>query len=293
LTMRRDPYEVLGVGRGASRQEIQAAYRRLARRYHPDVNADPAAAERFKRINEAYAALSDAASRARPERPATGPDGGVAPAGARRVRVHTGGTWVRVGGTGRRRGEDHTVDVEITVEEAYVGGRRRITISTSDGPAVRQVAFPPGAADDTRIRLAGLGGAGRGDGPDGDLYLLVRLADHRRYLVAGRDVTVDLPVTPWEAALGATVRVDLPGRSVRVVVPPGTSTGRRLRLDGHGLPNPDGPAGDLHAVVRIVVPDRLSAEERRLFQRLARESTFDPRSTDPGQPSTPPTGSVP
>jgi curved DNA-binding protein len=291
--MRRDPYEVLGVDRGASRQEIQAAYRRLARRYHPDVNADPGAAERFRQINEAYAVLSGAAAGARHDGRTTATDGSGSAVGGRRVRVHTGGTWVRAGGTGRRRGEDHTIDIEITVEEAYGGGRRQITVSTSDGPAERQVTFPPGATDDTRIRLAGLGGAGHGGGPDGDLYLMVRLADHRRYRVAGRDVTVDLPVTPWEAALGATVRLDLPGRSVDLVLPPGTSTGRRLRLDGHGLPNPDGPAGDLHAVVTIVVPDQLSAEERRLFQRLARRSTFDPRSADPGQPSTPPTGSAP
>jgi len=120
------------------------------------------------------------------------------------------------------------------------------------------VTFPPGAADDTRIHLAGLGGAGRGDGPNGDLYLMVRLAAHRRFRVDGRDVTVDLPVTPWEAALGATVRLDLPGRSVRLVLPPGSSTGRRLRLRGQGLPNPDGPPGDLHAVITIVVPDRLT-----------------------------------
>jgi curved DNA-binding protein len=289
--MGEDPYEVLGVDRDASRQEIQAAYRRLARRYHPDLNADPAAEERFKQINEAYAALSGAAHLTH-NSTATGArsDAGVPQAGARRVRVHTGGTWVRASGSGRRRGEDHTVDIEITVEEAYVGGRRKITISTPAGPVVREVTFPPGAADDTRIRLAGLGGAGRGGGPDGDLYLVVRLAAHRRYRVDGRDVTVDLPVTPWEAALGATVRLDLPGRSVRVAVPPGSSTGRRLRLHGHGLPSPDGPAGDLHAAVTIVVPDRLSSEERRLFERLARRSAFDPRSADPGQSSTPPSG---
>jgi curved DNA-binding protein len=285
--MGRDPYEVLGVERGASRKEIQAAYRRLARRYHPDVNADPAATERFKQINEAYEVLTSA----RPDETTGARRAG--PVGVRRVQVHTGGTWVRAGGTGPRRGADHTVDIEITMEEAYLGGRRRISVSTADGPAVREVTFPPGAADGTRIRLAGLGGPGRRGGPDGDLSLMVRLGAHRRYRVEGRDVTVDLPVTPWEAALGATVRLDLPGRSVDVAVPPGSSTGRRLRLPGHGLPNPDGPAGDLHVVLTIVVPDRLSTEERRLFERLARRSTFDPRSADPGESSTPPAGPSP
>ena len=258
--MAGDPYEVLGVDRRASPEEIQAAYRRLARRYHPDVNPDPSAEERFKRVSDAYAALSD------PVRRDAGPTG-------RRVRV-------RVGRAAPTPGRDAEGEIEIGVEDAYTGGRRVVTVSTPDGPRRHVVTFPPGAADDTRIRVAGLGGPGRDGGPPGDLYLAVRLAAHPRYRVEDRDVTVDLPVSPWEAALGATVPVDLPTGAVDVNLPAGSSTGRRLRVRGHGLPNPDGPPGDLLAVVRIVVPDELTPEERRLFERLARCSRFDPRPID-------------
>jgi curved DNA-binding protein len=128
-----------------------------------------------------------------------------------------------------------------------------------------------------RIRLAGQGGHGRGGGPPGDLYLVVRIADHPRYRVEGRDLHVRLPLTPWEAALGASVSVDTPDGQARVRVPPGTSSGRRLRLRGRGLPNPRGTPGDLYAEVRIMVPASPTDEERRLFQQLAETSSFDPR----------------
>jgi curved DNA-binding protein len=267
--MAENPYEVLGVDAGASRSDIQAAYRRLARLHHPDVNDDPAAAERFKKLNEAYAVLSDPGRRARYDRRA-------APfaSAARRIRVSTGPPGA--GSTGSRRGADIEMAIEVTVEESYMGGRRRLTVSTPDGARAQDITFPPGATDDTRIRLAGLGAYARG-GPDGDLYLVVRLAAHPRYRVDDRDVTIDLPVTPWEAALGATVPVDMPVGPVHVVLPPGSSTGRRLRVRGQGLPNPDGPAGDLYAAVTVAVPPRLTPDERSLFQRLAETSTFDPR----------------
>jgi curved DNA-binding protein len=131
--------------------------------------------------------------------------------------------------------------------------------------------------DGQRIRLAGQGGQGSDGAAAGDLFLVVRLKPHPRYRVEGRDITVDLPLAPWEAALGASVAIDTPGGEAKVKVPPGTSSGRRLRLRGRGLPNPRGKPGDLFAEAKIMVPPRLSDEERRLFEQLAAVSTFDPR----------------
>jgi curved DNA-binding protein len=139
------------------------------------------------------------------------------------------------------------------------------------------VDIPAGVTNGQRIRLAGQGGRGSGAGQPGDLYLVVRIAPDPRYRLNGRDITVDLLLTPWEAALGATVPVETPGGEAKVRVRPGTSSGTRLRLRGRGLPNPRGKPGDAFAEVRIMVPPSLSDEERRLFEQLAATSTFDPR----------------
>jgi len=168
-------------------------------------------------------------------------------------------------------------ELVLGVEDAYHGGRRSITLSGPDGPRTFDVNIPAGVTDGQRIRLSGQGGRGSDGGKPGDLYLLVRIAPDPRYRVEGRDIYVDLPLAPWEAALGATVAIDTPGGEARVKVPPGTSSGRRLRLRGRGLPNPRGAAGDLFAEARIMVPPRLTSEERRLFSELAATSKFDPR----------------
>jgi curved DNA-binding protein len=139
------------------------------------------------------------------------------------------------------------------------------------------VTIPPGVTDGQRIRLAGQGRRGAAGGPAGDLYLVVRIRPHPRYRLDGRDIHVTLPVTPWEAALGATVPIMTPGGETKVRVPPGTSSGRKLRLRGEGMPNPRGKPGDLYAEVRIMVPAKLSRRERELFEELAAVSTFDPR----------------
>jgi curved DNA-binding protein len=311
----RDFYEVLGVARSASQEEIQRAYRKLAREYHPDVNKTPGAEERFKQISEAYQVLSDPKSRARydqfgpdwrqvPEDFATGGSFTGAGRGGQRVRVNTGGfgsgpfrdagfggaDFVDLdsvfgglfGGSGYGRrvqtpGADTEAELELSLEEAYTGGRRQIKLQTPSGVRGYEVNIPAGVTDGQRIRLAGQGAAGIGGGPRGDLYLVVRIAPHPRYRVDGRDVTVDLPVTPWEAALGARVPVSTPGGPAQVQVPAGSSTGRRLRLRGRGLPNPRGTPGDLYAEVKVMIPDRLSRDERQLFERLAKTSTYDPR----------------
>lgn len=297
-----DYYEVLGVPRTASAEELQQAYRKLARRYHPDVNKAPDAADRFKEINEAYHVLADPETRAKYDR--FGPDfrripegyEQTAPAG-RRWRTRRGGVGATGGGpdvsgvgidlddlfgsffgargaAGPIPGADQEADLPLTVEEAYRGGRRRVHV---DGRSLR-VTVPPGVIDGQRIRLAGEGGAGGEGAPAGDLYLVVRITPHRRYRLDGRDIHLDLPVTPWEAALGATVTTTTPGGEVKVRVPAGTSSGRRLRLRGEGMPNPRGDPGDLYAEVQIMVPPRLTARERELFEQLAAASAFDPRS---------------
>jgi curved DNA-binding protein len=174
-------------------------------------------------------------------------------------------------------GADQEAELELTVEEAYSGGRRSITLSGPGGTRTLEVTIPPGVTDGQRIRLAGQGGSGSDGAAAGDLYLVVRLAPHPRYHVDGRDITIELRLAPWEAALGTSVAIDTPGGEAKVRVPPGTSSGRRLRLRGRGLPNPRGKPGDLYAEARIMVPSRLSDDERRLFEQLAAVSTFDPR----------------
>jgi curved DNA-binding protein len=324
--MARDFYEVLGVSRDASQEEVQQAYRRLARQNHPDVNKDPAAEERFKEINEAYSALSDPELRKRYDRfgedfrrvpedweqrvgAGVGVSGGRAGRGPRTTWTTEGtdvgggfggggfegidledllGGMFGGGGRGprvaRTAGADQEAELPLTLEEAYRGGRKEITLNGPDGPRSYTVTIPPGVNDGRRIRLAGEGGRGFGDGSAGDLYLVVRLLPHPLFRVHGRNIHVDLKLAPWEAALGATVPVATPGGETKVTVPPGSSSGRRLRLRGQGMPDPAGHPGDLFAEIKIMVPPRLSDRERELFSELATSSTFDPRraTTDDG-----------
>ena len=174
-------------------------------------------------------------------------------------------------------GSDQEFEAEISVEEAYHGAQRSLTITGPDGQRTLDVNIPAGVVDGQRIRLRGQGGRGTGGAEPGDLYLIIRIAPHPRYRVSGRDLFATLPLSPWEAALGATVPVDTPGGLATVNVPPGTSSGRRLRLRGHGLPNRRGERGDFYAEAQIRVPSSLTREERRLFEELRERSTFDPR----------------
>jgi curved DNA-binding protein len=289
-----DYYEVLGVPRDADHDTIRRAYRKLARKYHPDLNSDSDAEASFKELGEAYEVLSDADKRERYDRLGArwreaereapeesfedffsqqgfgdgtnvefGDDLFEALFGARADRAR-----------GPLRGHDREALLELSLEDALAGGRRRLTL---DGREVN-VNFPAGVRDGQLIRLAGQGGPGRDGGPPGDLFLRVALKPHPRFRRRGDDdLDVEVPVTPSEAALGATVAVNTPGGTARVRVPAGSSSGRRLRLRGRGLPKRGGGSGDLHAIVKIVVPKELSDRERELYEQLAETSSLDPR----------------
>ena len=217
------------------------------------------------------------------------PGRGLVPAGSASAKATSTSTTCSAGcsaagsaaggpaGWGPIPGADQEAEIELTVEEAYRGGRRSVTLSSDGTRRSFDVTIPAGVTDGQRIRLAGQGGRGSDGARNGDLYLLVRIAPHPRYRLDGRDLYVELRLAPWEAALGTSAALDTPGGEVKVKVPGGTSSGRRIRLAGRGLPNPKGKAGDLYAEARIMVPARLSRAERRLFEQLAAESDFDPR----------------
>jgi curved DNA-binding protein len=306
-----DYYRLLGVSRTADAKEIQRAYRKLARKYHPDVNKQSGAEDKFKQLSEAYHVLSDPESRAQYDK--FGPEfrhyagaereyssqarGGGGGGGRTRARPGPSGfSWSSAQGAagagsasvdwddlfgdvfGSMRGADSEVELELTVEEAFRGGSRTIALSGPDG--TRQtfdIQIPPGALDGQRIRAAGGGGAGRQDGGAGDLIITFRVRSDRRLRLDGKDIEMDLLISPWEAALGASVATRAPGGQITVRVPAGSSSGRRLRLKGQGMPQRGGKPGDLFAKVKIMVPPRLTDRERELFEQLKRESAYDPR----------------
>jgi curved DNA-binding protein len=300
-----DPYETLGVSRDASDDEIRAAYRKLARTYHPDVNKDPGAEDRFKEVSEAYDQIRDADRRAEYERASRGGFGGggggagdgyggfggFSDEGGVRVDFGEGGFddlfdgifgGRRRGGFGggpggggfSTRGSDVEATLELSLEEAARGGHRRLTLG--DGRDY-EVDIPAGVRDGQRIRLSGEGRPGARGGPPGDLFLRVRIRPHPIFRVEGTDLHVELPVTPWEAALGATVPVPTLDGDVQLRVPAGSSSGRRLRLRGQGMPRAGGGSGDLYARVEVHVQKKLKRAERKAYEQLAEVSDFNPR----------------
>jgi curved DNA-binding protein len=302
----RDYYEVLGVPRTASADEIKKAYRKLARTHHPDLQPSAErgrAAERFKEINEAYEVLSDPDKRARYDAVGTGYKSGTdftpPPGGEWRTTTTGPGDWEDVadfsdfftslfgrshgrggrdgrrgrgGGRGPFPGSDIEAELPVTLSDVLRGGRRRITL---DGGRSIDVEIPRGVRDRTVLRLAGQGEPGTGGGPSGDLYLRTRLLPDPRYRIVGDDLEMDLPLWPWQAVLGSEVKVDTLDGRVTLRVPPGTQSGRRLRLRGRGLPRLDGSRGDLHAVARIRVPEQPTPAERAAYEALRRAAVGD------------------
>jgi len=291
-----DYYAVLGVERGASADEIKKSYRRLAQKYHPDVSKEPGAEARFKEIAEAYQTLKDPAKRAAYDELGQRPQGEEFSPPPDWARQHGGGDgqqafddvdfadlFARFGARGGSRGrtgmpgQDFEVPVEISIEDAFRGTTLDLQLSMTqydEQGQVKRVPHPvkariaPGAVDGQRLRLPGKGGQGFNGGRAGDLYLDISLKPHRLYRATGHDLYVDLPLAPWEAALGASVEVPTPAGAVNLKVRAGTSSGQKLRLAGRGLPRPRGGAGDLFAVAQIVVPAELSERERELYEGL-------------------------
>jgi curved DNA-binding protein len=303
----KDYYQILGVERGASDTDIKKAYRKLAHKYHPDISKDPKGEERFKEIAEAYATLKNPEKRAeydklgrhRPGEEFTPPpEWGQQFGGDNQfyddVDLADILSAFRHAGHGGRRhaehfpmpGQDYEITAQVTLEQIYHGGEVELRVELPDYdangllhrvPRTFRINLPKGAADGQRLRLPGKGGQGMNGGKPGDLYVALALAPHPLFQVSGRDLSIDLPLAPWEAVLGAKVRIPTLGGDVELNIQPGTAAGRKLRLAKRGLPKADGGAGDLFAVVRIEVPTVTTAHERDLFEQLRQVSAFDPR----------------
>jgi curved DNA-binding protein len=307
----KDYYQVMGVKRDATQDEIKRAYRKLARKYHPDVSKEPNAEARFKEVGEAYEVLKDPEKRAAYDRLGAdwkaGQDFRPPPDWDRGFEFRGGGFTAgdasefsdffeslfgrgfaqgRRGGTSfHARGEDSYAKVLIDLEDAYRGATRALTLTHTelgpDGrPQLRErtlnVRIPKGVGQGQHIRLARQGGAGMGRGEPGDLYLEVEFRPHPFYHVEGKDVFLDLPVAPWEAALGATVKAPTPEGAVDLKVPAGSSAGRKLRLKERGIPG--NPSGDLYVVIQVVLPPADSEAAKAAYRELARALPFNPRA---------------
>ncbi len=312
----KDYYEVMGVARDATQGAIKRAYRKLARKYHPDVSDQTDAEERFKEVGEAYEALKDPEKRAAYDqlganwkegqdfRPPPGwdegfefsGDGAGGPSGEqfsdffetlfRRSQGHASGG----DHTGHREfhmhGEDRRARISVDLRDSYTGATRSITLHapelTDDGRVITRdrtlnVKIPKGIRDGQQIRLAGQGGPGIGNGKTGDLFLEVELRPGDRYRVDNTDVYLNLPVAPWEAALGATVTVPLLSGNVNLKIPSGSNQGSKLRLKGKGIPAKQ--PGDLYVVLDVTLPPADSDEAKALYEKMSKEMAFDPRAS--------------
>jgi|SRR5579859_1775670 len=300
-----DYYAVLGVKRDATPAEIKAAYRKLAHKYHPDVSKEQDAEQRFKEVAEAYQTLGDKEKRAAYDQLGKQQPGEEfrPPPDWQRQYGETNFSFEDLdfadlfsglrGARSRRGGkpfpepgEDFEIPVDITLEQAFHGTDLNLDLGIPEYDAqgaMRRVPrnftahIPKGATDGQRLRLPGKGGKGLNGGRDGDLYLRIALRPHPLFRVNGHDLYMDLPLAPWEAVLGTSVEVPTLAGAVRLKIPPGTQSGRQLRLSKRGLPKPRGGEGDLFAIVQIVVPEKPSEQEKALFEQLAQASTFDAR----------------
>ncbi len=322
----KDYYKILGVAKTATKDEISKAYKKLARKHHPDLNPDdPGAENKFKEVNEAHEVLKDPEKRKLYDQ--LGPNwqhgqNFQPPPGYENVHFHFGGQGGQgfdasgfsdffetvFGGAGRggagfrssqgfggqgpfggaqdyarrpRRGHDAETTLELTLEEAYRGGGKTLSLQEQmpgQAPQLKtlQVNIPPGVKNGAKIRLAGQGNPGSGGGPAGDLYLKVRILPHPWFSLDGVNIVYDLPLTPWEAALGAKVRVPTLEGDVELNVPPGSDSGQKLRLRGRGL-GQGTQRGDLFVRLAIKSPRELSEREKELWQELAKASAFAPR----------------
>jgi curved DNA-binding protein len=293
----KDYYQTLGVAREAPADEIRKAFRKLARKYHPDVSKEADAEARMKEVNEAYAVLSDPEKRAaydqlgrnyRPGeefRPPPDWDAGFEFSHHDFQGADFSDFFAELFGRmgARGHGQDHYAKVLLDVEDAFLGAARQIALRVPRADERGRVALetrtlnvkiPAGVREGQLIRLAGQGAGGAGQ--PGDLLLEVHFKPHARFRVEGRDLHVDLPVAPWEAALGAVLRVDVPGGALNVRIPAGAQSGRVLRVRGKGIPAE--PPGDLLLAIRVVLPGADTPQACVLYEQMARDLAFDPRS---------------
>ena len=308
----KDYYATLGVNKKAGADEIKKAYRKLARKYHPDVSKEPNAEERFKEVQEAYETLKDPEKRAAYDqlgrhveggefRPPPGWEtsfGGAGKpfAGASFEDLDLSDLFAAFGG-GRaggqrgapraRPGQDFEAAVRITLEQAFQGTEVELDLvapEIDEHGALRRVPhhlkvrIPKGVTNGTKLRVPGKGGKGAHGARNGDLYLDIEIASHPFFRVDGQDLYLDLPVTPWEAALGANVEMPTPAGKISLKIPPGTRAGQQFRVSGRGLARPGGSAGDLYAIAQIAMPTVLDERQRALYRELAQVSSFDPRA---------------
>ena len=310
----KDYYDILGVKRDATEDEIKRAYRKLARKYHPDVSKETDAEERFKQVGEAYEVLKDPEKRVAYDQLGanwqSGQDFHPPPDWDQGFEFHGGGfgdaesaqfsdffesLFGQRPGTGGRaysqrefhaRGGDTHAKVMIDIEDAYRGGSRTLTLKHSEPgangrPVLKErtlnVSIPKGVRQGQHIRLAKQGGAGIGKGEAGDLYLEIDFAKHQFYHVEGKDVFLDLPVTPWEAALGASLEIPIPAGRVDLKVPANSATGRKLRLKGKGIPAPK--PGDLYVILKIALPPAESETAKKAYREFEQARGFNPRTS--------------
>ena len=310
----KDYYQMLGVEKSATSEEIKKAYRKLARKFHPDVSKEPDAEQRMQEINEAKAVLSDPEKRLAYDQlaeqydagqdfhPPPDWDAGFEFSGRGFEEADLGefsDFFANIFGHARRpgrgaggyqmRGEDRHAKVVIDLEDAYLGATRPITLLVPQADAQGRVSskehtlnvrIPKGVKAGQHIRLTGQGGPGVSGGSPGDLFLEIHFTPNSLYRVEGRDVHQTVPVTPWEAALGASIEIPTPSGGVKLKVPPGSQTGRRLRLKGRGIPGPE--PGDLYVELEVVLPPANSDKARKLYETMAREMAFNPRQRKGG-----------
>ena len=288
-----DYYAVLGVDSNASTKDIKQAYRKLAQKYHPDTNSGDAAAEtRFKEVNEAYDVLGDPETRKEYDHARQMGYFVGGPGGAQQyVRVEDlmgggrgspfdmlggfGDLFARTGGVRARNGEDLSAEMHLSFHDAVAGATRQITVN---GQTVK-VKIPKGVADGARIRVKGRGGPGRNGGTAGDLYVTVRVAGHPIFGRRGKHLTLEVPITFVEATLGADIDVPTLEGKVRLRVPPGTQSGKTLRVRNHGVEDAKGERGDLLVTVNVTVPEKLTDEGKELLQRFRlQDPDNNPRS---------------
>jgi curved DNA-binding protein len=311
----KDYYRTMGLARDATQDEIKRAYRKLARKYHPDVSKEPDAEQRFKEVGEAYEVLKDPEKRAAYDRlgknwkagqefrPPPDWDANFEFSGSfsgaegaafsdffeslfgRGFGGRAGFGGHGAGGRFQMSGEDHHAKVLIDLEDAFHGATRTLTLQVPEldlhgHVATRErtlsVRIPRGVRQGQQIRLSGQGAPGIGGGQAGDLYLEVEFRPHPLYKVEGRDLYLNLPVAPWEAALGAQVKAPTPEGTIDLKIPAGSAAGRKLRLKGRGIPGPN--PGDLYAVLQIVLPSADSEKAQALYRQMAAELGFDPRA---------------